>query len=300
MESTRLTLKNGLVLKGLKWVVAAPSFNVVIVEGMEEHTSRYDDFAHYLNDNHINVYALDAFGQGENVKDDLSNRGVWPKDGFALQVEGVHDLVEKLKNETKLPTYIFSHSMGSFMGQEYIQRYPGHVEKIVLCGSGCKNPAIGPGYLIAKMCNTKKKTHKPAKLLAKLMFGSFNKKIKKPRTPFDWLSYNEENVDRYIADPLCGYGPNNGFCFEFIKGMKNLHHKKRLRGIDKKQKIFLISGDGDPVTNYGKAVKKNMKMYESLGIKTIKERIYRHMRHEILNEKDRIKVYKDILDFFVY
>ena len=298
MESLVITQPNGLVSKGLKWEIKKPVGKVVIMEGMEEHTRRYDRFAKFLNDNGFSVYALDAYGQGENVRDNPELTGIWPKDGFSHQVSAVHQLVQELK-EDGLPVYIFSHSMGSFMGQEYIQRFPGDVKKIVLCGSGSKNGALGVGYLLAKMINNEKNKDEKAKMLAKLMFGNFNKKIKNPRTDFDWLSYNEENVDKYIADPLCGFGPTNGFCLEFIKGMRELHHNERLDGIDKEQEIFLISGEEDPVTNYGKSVLINEKMYNKHGVKNVFTKVYKNARHEILNEDIYPEVQKDILDFFL-
>lgn len=293
-----ITQQNGLVSRGLKWEIENPQGKIVIMEGMEEHTRRYDRFAKFLNDNHFSVYALDAYGQGENVRNDMEKVGQWPKNGFAHQVDAVHQLIGEIKKDGK-PVYIFSHSMGSFMGQEYIQKYSGDVKKIVLCGSGSKNAALGMGYILAKMCNTRKKKNKKAKLLAKLMFGGFNKKIANPRTDFDWLSYNEENVDNYIKDPLCGFGPTNKFCLEFIKGMRELHHKKRLRGIDKNQEIFLISGAEDPVTLYGKSVAINEKMYRRFGLEKVYTKVYEHMRHEILNEDDYMLVQQDILEFFL-
>ena len=106
--------------------------------------------------------------------------------------------------------------MGAFMGQDYIERFPGNVEKIILCGSGSKNNALGVGLALAKLVVNNKTSDKKAKLLNKLMFGNFNNKIKQPRTDFDWLSYNEENVNKYIDDPKCGFGPKNKFCYEFF------------------------------------------------------------------------------------
>ena len=184
------------------------------------------------------------------------------------------------------------------MCQDYIQRYTEHVSKVVLCGSGSKNPAVPVGYRLAKIITTKRNRNKKAGLLNKLMFGNFNKKIKKPRTPFDWLSVNKENVDKYIADPLCGFGPTNGFCLEFVKGMSRLYKKKFLQKIRKDLDIFIISGSGDPVTNYGKSVKVLSKMYKDLGIKNVQSKIYAHARHEILNEDIKEDVYKDIVAFF--
>ena len=289
--------RNGDKLYGLSWHVDNSIANVIIMEGMEEHASRYDDFAQYLNKEGFNVYAIDTYGQGENVNPDMSNIGIWPKSGFRKQVQAVDSLVEKLRVSFR-PTFIFSHSMGSFMCQDYIQRYTEHVSKVVLCGSGYKNPAVPVGYALAKMIVHKKNRDKKAGLLNKLMFGGFNKRIKNPRTPFDWLSVNQENVDKYIADPLCGFGPTNGFCLEFLKGMNRLYKKKFLKKIRKDLDIFIISGSDDPVTNYGKSTSQLKKMYKGLGVQNVYKKVYKGLRHEILNEDEKLTVYKDVVAFF--
>ena len=285
-------------LKGLKWLTKNSRYTVVIMEGMEEHCARYDGFAQYLNEHDVDVYALDTYGQGLNVASDLSNIGVWPKDGFVRQVSMVHALVVELKNSTNKPVYIFSHSMGSFMGQRFLELYPGEVDRIVLCGSGSKNPILGMGHFLAKITTNEKTYNDKSKFMNKMMFGSFNKKIKNPRTPFDWLSFNEDNVKKYIADPLCGFGPRKGFCLEFIKGMLPIHKKNSLKNLDKSTKIFIISGSDDPVTKYSKSVHILEKMYHKYGVTSVDTKIYQGMRHEILNEDGKEEIYKDILVFF--
>ena len=296
-QRVELVSKNGDKLYGLSWHTENSVANVIIMEGMEEHSSRYDEFAQYLNKEGFNVYCIDTYGQGENVLPDHSNLGIWPTSGFRKQVQAVDALVEKLRISCR-PTFIFSHSMGSFMCQDYIQRYTEHVSKVVLCGSGAKNPAVPIGYQLARLIVNKKNRNKKAGLLNKLMFGNFNKRIKNPRTPFDWLSVNQENVDKYIADPLCGFGPTNGFCYEFVKGMNRLHKKKFLRKIRKDLDIFIISGSEDPVTGYAKSVGKLQQMYLKLGVKNVQTKVYQGLRHEILNEDSREEVYKDVVRFF--
>ena len=297
-KSISLKVNDNDILKGFFWESNGKAIgNVIIFEGMEEHVSRYDEFAKFLNKNSYNVYGLDTYGQGENVEADLSNAGIWPEDGFAKMVCAHNKMVEEAK-KNGLPTYIFSHSMGSYMGQDYIQRFSGNVEKVVLCGAGAKNGAVGPGLVLAKMITSKKNRNQKAKTLAKLMFGNFNKKIKNPRTFFDWLSYNEKNVDAYIGDPLCGFGPTNGFCLEFLKGMAPLFKKKNVRRVSPNQKLFIITGEEDPVSNYSKYTYALEKMYKGLGLKDVSVKVYAHMRHEILNEDGRQNVYNDILEFF--
>ena len=188
--------------------------------------------------------------------------------------------------------------MGAFMGQGYIQMYPGEVEKIVLCGSGSKNPGVALITPLAKLFIGEKKRVKKAKLLNSIMFGNFNNKIKNPRTPYDWLSHNEGEVDKYIADPLCGFGPNTGFCLEFLKGMNGLYKKKGLSAIDKNLNIFIIAGSEDPVTNYGKFPAVLTKMYGKYGVNNVTSKVFEGLRHELINEDSREEVYKAVLDFF--
>lgn len=284
-------------LKGLKWEVTKPIGHVVILAGMEEYVGRYDYFATKLNEAGYSVYGLDTFGQGENILEDGSNIGVWPVDGFARYIDCVASLASSLQ-ETSLPVYFFCHSMGSYIGQGFIQMYPALAKKIVLCGSGAKNPAVPVAYGLAKAFGANANREKPAKTLSKLMFGNFNKKIKNPRTQYDWLSINEENVDKYIADPHCGFETKNGFCVEFLKFMKDLYIPANLKMIRKDLPIFIISGVDDPVTNYTKALDTLKSMYFSYEIKNVATKIYSPARHEILNEDIKDEVINDIIRFF--
>ncbi|MDR0934878.1 MAG: alpha/beta hydrolase [Erysipelotrichaceae bacterium] len=295
-----LKLNDQTSLFGRAWTVEKSVANVIIMEGMEEHATRYDDFASYLCSKGIDVYCIDTYGQGENVNPDMSNLGVWPESGFRKMVQATDQLVAKLRVSWH-PIYIFAHSMGSFMAQDYIQRYTEHVSKVVLCGSGAKNPATEIGFALAKLTTTKKNRNDKSHLLNKLMFGNFNRHIQNPKTPFDWLSYNEENVVDYIADPLDGFGPTKGFCYEFLKGMRRLYKHKFLKKIKKDLKLFIISGADDPVSNFGHDVGRLKNMYKKLGLEHVHTKIYKDARHEILNESEPIKkeVYKDIADFFL-
>lgn len=297
MKPYEIVLDESYTGKGQCWEIKKPIAHVVIFEGMQEYVARYDKFALYLNNLGYNVYGIDTYGQGENVRDDLSKLGVWPEDSFNKQLKIYSILVNKLK-ETGKPVYLFCHSMGSFMGQGFLEQYPELVSKIVLCGSGAKNPALGAGLVMAKMIVSENNAQKPSKFLAKLMFGNFNKRIEKPETQYDWLSVNKDNVDAYIADPLCGGVVRNQFCLEFIKFMVSLYKKENLAKVNKDASIFLISGAEDPVSNYGQCIDTLTAMYHEQGVQDVSGKIYRNMRHEILNEVDWEIVAKDVADFF--
>lgn len=294
-----VVLPCGETLKGYFWVSTNPKKNLVILPGMNEYAYRYNDLASYLSKNGISVYALDSFGQGLNAKS-VDEQEQWPENAFEKNVDAANLLAEKLKKETKLPVSIMGHSMGSFMVQSYLERYPETVESMVLCGTnGPSNAKLKMGYLLAKMIVNKKNWNKPGKFLTGMGLGPYTKAIKNRKTDLDWLSYNEDNVDAYIIDPFCGHMNTQGFWKEFLKGMSGLYGKKAIKNISKKEKILIISGDADPVGNKGKGPNALFKMYRKRGLEDLTIKIYPHMRHEIHNEKNNKVVYEDLLAFLL-
>ena len=62
--------------------------------------------------------------------------------------------------------------------------------------------------------------------------------------------------------------------------------------------ILIISGQDDPAGKKGKGVEKLYGMYLKYNFKHVNMRLYPMMRHEVLNEIEKIKVFNDVLDFF--
>ena len=301
MAREKLSMKtvNDEILNGYAWKIDNPKANVVIVTGMEEHITRYDDFAKFLNSNGFNVYGLDHYGQGETAGS-IDKLGLVPRSFFSKSVRNVNDLVKKLRKEKNLPVYIFAHSMGSFMAQDYVQRFPNGCDKIVICGTNGPNgsAAYKLGYPLARLvCKLKGETKK-AKFLASLAIGAYVKSVKHRKTDMDWLSYNEKNNNDYIADPYSGYGSSNGFYRELLKGNRRLYQKKFMLKIKKNLPIFVIAGDEDAVGAKGKGPTKLVALYERYALTNVELKLYPHMRHEILNEIDHQIVYDDVLNFF--
>lgn len=287
----------GDILYGLSWTCEKPKANIIILTGMQETAERYDGFANFLTFNDFDVYCIDHYGQGYNI-DKNEIPGKFPHSGFSRTVKMCAELNTHLQR-TGLPTYIFAHSMGSFMAQDYIQRFHNKTKKVVICGSDCVNSGLMSfAYGLAKFLVHNGNRDKPNRFLAKLVTGNFAKKIENRKTDFDWLSHNEKNVETYIKDPKCGFVATGGFYREFLKGMRRLPKKKYLKKINKDMSILIISGSEDPVGHMGKGPRKLSNIYKKLGIVDTRLILYPNMRHEILNENDNQKVYDDILKFF--
>jgi len=295
-EEFFVTHSDGRVQKGVFWPTENAKANLVISTGMQEHAQRYDDFATYLNGFGYNVYCLDQLGQGLNAVS-TSDLQKWPKDGFSGCVNGIALALEKAKGNG-LKTYVFGHSMGSFMIQALLERYPGIAEKYVICGSNGPKPALYTiGAMVSRRIANERNWDQPSPFLSKLAMGGYPKAIKDRKTDKDWLSADEEVVRKYIADQYCGHPNTSGFWHGFLNGMNTLYRKPYLSKIDKKSKILIVAGSDDPVGDMGKGPLSLEKMYKKLGVSDVKCIIYSGMRHEILNEKDHLEVYKNILSF---
>ncbi len=293
----KLDTKFGDTLYGYAWTIEKPKGNVIIVTGMEEYALRYDDFATFLNKNGYDVFCIDHYGQGLNAKTP-EEQGVVPTSFFSKSVKNIDQIVSSCR-ESLLPTTILAHSMGSFMLQDYIQRFTHHINKIVIVGSNGPNAkyTYKLGKAIAKLTLTKKNRNNKHFFMDKMIFGMYAKGVKNKETMSDWLSLNKENVAKYIEDKQCGYISTHGFYYEFMKGCNRIYQKKFLKKIRKDMNILIVSGTDDPVGAHGKGPLKLYEMYRKLGLENVELKLYKDLRHELLNEANKDEIYNDILNY---
>ena len=287
------------VQKGNCWKAEPATSNLVFMTGMQEHSERYDHLARYLNDFGISVYVLDAVGQGLNAPRP-EDQQKWFKGAFDTNVSAAHQKVMELKEETKLPTFIMGHSMGSFMTQRYLELFPDSADKVVIWSSnGPRRMKMACAYMLASILTNKRNWDKPSKFISNASFGPYARTVKNRKTDVDWLSYDEENVKDYIADPYCGAENTHGFWKEFLRGTNELYKKKNLKKVSKNEKILIVAGEEDPVGEMGKGPRRLKEMYEKLGVSNVTIFMFPHMRHEIHNETEKHLVYKVLSDFLI-
>jgi len=131
-------------------------------------------------------------------------------------------------------------------------------------------------------------------MLNSIAFGTYNKKTEK-RTEFDWLSRDQKEVDKYINDDLCGFCfTTNGFETLFT-ALKQVSAKLWYKTVPSELPILLISGENDPVGEYGKGVKQVFEDLKKTGHQNVIMKLYPEARHELLNELNRDEVMSDII-----
>ncbi|MGL4662198.1 MAG: alpha/beta hydrolase [Culicoidibacterales bacterium] len=278
-----------------EWVdVENPRGIIQLIHGMGEHGRRYADFAHFLNQQGYLVFADDHRGHGKTAGK-IENIGKIKRTDFRRMKDDEIELSEMLKMKYSLPLYLIAHSFGSFIAQRYIINRSDIPEKVILIGTGsASRKQTIPGGMLAGLISCVKGDYHHSALMEKFVLGDFNDRIISSRTEYDWINSDEIEIDKYIADPYCGAEFTIGYYYSIAKGLRNMYTAKRLKKIKRDLPIYILTGEDDPVGEYGKTVNKLIKCYEKVGLCKVESKIFPNMRHEILNEKNKQIVYEDI------
>ena len=297
-----------------------------IVHGMAEHAYRYRRLAERLTNKGIEVWAADQRGHGKTADLNVNeaDRGgllghCADDNGLTYVTADIHSINEEIRAVRKnTPLFLFGHSWGSFIIQNYIEyshvaSAEGHADSdnsekrlpgsIIINGcilSGTKGPGdikVKTGLPLMTMIaalNGQRKTSGFAKSLAD---GSYNKPFKPNRTPFDWLSRDNEEVDKYVADRLCGFICSTGFYRDLAKLLYNIHRPDAMARINNSLPVYVFSGSADPVGDMGKSTTALVNIYRNLGINDCEYVLYPGARHETLNETNREEVIENLISW---
>ena len=288
-------------LQGLNVKICSPESPRAVVQiahGMEEHQDRYKVFVDYLLTKNLAVVTADMRGHGAKTpKEDLG----WfaDRDGWKLLIEDQLKIREYIGKEFPgLPVYLVAHSMGSIISRVVLQKNSSLYDKVVLTGYPNYQAAAGFGVLLANVCQTFTGSRGCSKLLNKLSTGVFNRSIESPETDFDWISYDRENITKFVEDPLCGFGFTVSAMRDLFTLVDYMHDTSRCENVNSELPFLLLSGEDDPCTGGEAGRNDSIETLKMSGFAQISVKTYPKMRHEILNEAEKKIVFSDISDFF--
>lgn len=272
-----------------------PKAIVQIAHGMVEHINRYDTFSNYLVENDVVVFGNDHRGHGQTGNKQGTLGYFADEKGFEKVTNDLYEVTMEIRKEyPDTPIFLFGHSMGSFLSRAYIQRYSQEIDGVVLAGTGyVPKLRSSTGKQLASVLPPKEET----KLLNMLTFGSYNKRINGKKSSYDWLTSDKEMVQSYIDDPYCGFVPTARFFYDLMDGFDIIQDARRNEAIRKDLPVLLISGNADPVGDYGKGIWKTASLYEKAGLENIAAMFFHNGRHELLNEMNKEEVFTQIHDW---
>ena len=272
-----------------------------ICHGMVEYIRRYDEFAQFLCGEGYYVVGNDHLGHGKSIQAKSEYGFFNEKYGNACVLGDMRTLRQRTeKKYPGVPYFMLGHSMGSSLLRQYVQMYGNGLSGAVLMGTVAdhKKAALLFGKRLCRVMAAFRGWHYRSKMVDNLVLGAYNKKFKPARTRADWITSDNENLDMYVADPLCSFMSTVNAYYNVFSGMIGIQRKESVYMIPKGLPVLFVSGADDPVGEFGKGVRKIYEKYRAAGIRDVTLRLYTGDRHEILNETDRDQVYKDLLGWF--
>lgn len=298
------TMKDGTEVHVMRWIPDDQIKGVVqLCHGMAEHALRYDKMGSIFAEAGWVLCAHDQRGHGRTAqRAEALGTGKFgylaDKKGFDTVTDDLLEIILSLKADyPQKKCFLLGHSFGSFVSQNFIEKYGEEIDGAVLCGTAgprraymaMAKAAFGLNALLLG------KKHKSV-LDANLAFFGYNSRVPKPRkSAFDWLSKNEFNVQMYEADQWCGFVPTAEFFCELVGGLYQIHAPKAIKAIPKNLPVYLTYGSDDPVGSYGKTIKKLLAAYKANEMLDVSERVWPGDRHEIFNELDGEDAMNDAL-----
>jgi alpha-beta hydrolase superfamily lysophospholipase len=289
-----LRTDDGRSLLARRWLPEGrPRAAVQIAHGLSEHSARYARLAAALNAVGYAVYTNDNRGHGPKAAP--ADLGHFADDGGWGKVVGDFWTMNRLiaKEQPGVPIIFLGHSLGSFLGQDFVAEHSDALAGAAYSGSSGKPPAIATlGRLIARAERLRLGKRGKSQLLGQMWFGAYNKPFAPARTEFDWLSRDEKEVDAYVADPYCGFPFTTQLAIDVLDALPSLSSPQSLARIRKDLPIYVFSGERDPV---GANIQGLIDALKGAGFTRLTTRIYPGARHETLNETNREEVTRDLV-----
>lgn len=287
MEEIILKTKDGLDLSVTLSGIEEPKALIQIIHGAVEHKERYYDFMEYLNKQGFAVIVSDNRGHGQSVNEEYP---LGYMDGYDRIVEDQLLVTQYIKSSYPGKTlYMFGHSFGSLLARCYLQEHDDEIEKLVLSGTVNYIPLVPLGIVLGRVITGLTGGRSVNKLLNRMGMNGEDD---------TWISANEENLKAYRNDSLCKYPYQNEAIMTIFESVRSLRRYDTYQCRNKDLKIMSISGVDDPVTGGAKGLEDTVQTLERIGYHDIINRVYPGMKHEVLNECERMDVYRDVVAFY--
>ncbi|MGH2608819.1 MAG: alpha/beta fold hydrolase, partial [Tepidiformaceae bacterium] len=248
---------DNMAIQAYRWRVPVPRAVVVVAHGAAEHALRYDRFARALNAAGIEMLAPDHRGHGQSAgPEGLGDFGEGGWDALVADIGQVIGIAREAR--PGVPIALLGHSMGAGASQQFAPDGSKTIDALILSGSTAREA--------------------PKEGEAPLPFEP-NKPFEPARTPYDWLSRDEAEVDKYIADPMCGFETQTARRPGVTVNLFNLADSERLRKIRGDLPVLLVAGDADPINNNLEGLHLLERRWRDAGVRQIDTLYYPNGRH---------------------
>ena len=305
--------QDGMPLEGMMVIPSHPRAILQIAHGMCEHKERYLPFMRYMAERGYLCVIHDHRGHGASRRKAVSTDadkllgkkqdipaglGYFGKDGGRFLVRDLHQITRIIKKQYQsLPYFMMGHSMGSLAVRCYLKKYDRELDGLIVCGCPGKNPMAPLGSVLIQILQKMKDPHSRSVLADGIFANMFDRPFRAEKLIHAWICSDHTVVEKYNKDPLCNFTFTLNGYESLLWLMRSTYDRKGWELRNPYLPILFVSGEDDPCLGGSKKLLQAVQHLKRRGYDRVSFRMYPGMRHEILNEKGRFRVYHDIAYF---
>lgn len=268
---------------------------VQIAHGMAEHIGRYEGLFRDLAEAGYVVAGASHLGHGNTAASQEELGFFGEGDGEKFLLADLYKVNKQLRRRfPTLPVALLGHSMGSFLARLYAVEKPDSIDALILHGTGGSNPLLPLGKLTAYIIEQCRGGKHRSGLLRSLAFSGYNSHFK-GEGEYAWLSRRPDVREAYEADPLCGFTFTVSAYRALFRMVGASNSKDWYGAYPKSLPVLIMSGEEDPVGNYGRGPRQVYKRLLLAGAEDVTLKTYAGARHELLQEENTGEVVSDML-----
>ena len=305
--------QDGMPLKGIMLIPKKPVAILQLAHGMCEHKERYIPFMRYMAERGFLCVIHDHRGHGASRREAAisgtdgtfasngkipQGLGYFGEDGGKFLVRDLHQITRLVKNKYPgLPCYLMGHSMGSLAVRCYLKKYDRELAGLIVCGCPGKNQMTPLGSVLIQFLQRVKDPHSRSILADGIFANMFDRPFRAEKLVHAWICSDHTVVEKYNKDPLCNFTFTLNGYESLLWLMRNTYDNKGWSVRNPHLPVLFVSGEEDPCLGGRRKMLQAVRHLQKKGYDNISFRLYPGMRHEILNERGRFRVYQNIAEF---
>ena len=288
---------DGLQISVLEVVPAEkPKAVVMLAHGLCGCKERFLPFMEYMAANGIACVANDHRGHGSSIRGE-EDRGDTYQGGakaVVMDMEVVADYIES--NYQDVPVVLLGHSMGSLAARAFLKRNESRLDRVIVCASPSPNPMAPIGRTVINLMSKFNQGKQRPEILQKFTSASYNRRFKDEGYQA-WTCSDAAVRQQFASDPRCNFTITVDLAKTLMELFKEAYSDKGWSVSNPDLPIVFMSGEDDPCMISTERFDGVVEHIGQRGYNNVRKVTYPKMRHEILNEIDKQRVWDDIISF---
>ena len=276
--------------------IGTPKATFQIIHGMSEHIELYDEFMSKLARCGYVVLIHDQLGHGK-TSEGIDKLGFFAqKNGDTLLVEDAYSFArEFLSDYSGLKHILFGHSMGSFIARICCEKYSDMCDMLILSGTGGHQKGSGLGIAVTHAGGRVYGEEYRSEISQKLFLDYCNIQFRDDQNDYAWTTSDISVQKHHLEDKYYNFVFSVKAMNDVVTLIVNCNSEEWYDTYRTDLQTLILSGEKDPVGDYGKGVLEVYKKLKERGVRDITLKLYKDRRHELLHEINRYEVCDDII-----